>query len=170
MAFLSRYTGTITVPMTDLGDADGTEYWVTIKKMLTAEETDRAEDTRISATNVTPAAGRTARALAARRRAGNPAPGDEEATRTLLAFHSGAYNRVLLDAGIVEWNLTEDVHGHPQVLPLAPPEARARSLEKLPPAVRNRIVEAIEDTLAAAQRTAQQDADFPSSVPLGGVE
>jgi hypothetical protein len=165
MAFLSRYAGTSKIDLTDLADDDGTEYWVTIKKTLTADESDRAEDARVSATNITPAAGRAARAAAARRRAGRPAPGDEDVVKTLLNFNSAAYKRALVEAGVVDWNLTDE---HGQVLPLRPPEAKSRSIAALPAVVRNRIFEAIEDTTTASERTEDEDADFRDRLPDGG--
>ena len=164
MSFLSHFSGTITVDLSDLV-GDGTEYWVKIKKTLTADETDRAEDARLSATNVSKAAGRAARGAAARRRAGRATPEDEETVKTLLNFNTGAYKRALVSAAIVDWNLTDEKD---RLLPLHPAQAKALSIAQLPTVARDRIFEAVEETMAAEERDEDEDADFRDRVPDGG--
>lgn len=166
MPFLSRYAGTIKLDLSDLAD-DG-EYWVTIKKTLTADETDRAEDARLSATNVSKSAGRAARGAAARRRAGRSTPEDDETVKTLLNFNTGAYKQKLLEAAITDWNLTDE---HGVILPLRPAQAKTRSIAKLPTVARDRIFEAVDETMAQEEPDDEDgDADFRDGVPSGGGE
>lgn len=164
MGFLSHYSGSITVYLTDLV-GDGTEYWVKIKKTLTATETDRAEDLRTSATNVTRSAGRSARGIAARRRAGRSTPEDEETIKTLVNVNTGAYKQALLEAAITDWNITDE---REMLLPLVPAAAKARSIGMLPTVARDRIFEAVEETMAAEERDEDAEADFRDGLPVGG--
>ena len=164
MSFLSHFSGTIKVDLSDLVPGD-VEYWVTIKKTLTADETDRAEDARLSATNVSKAAGKAARGAAARRRVGRSTPEDEETVKTLLNFNTGAYKRALVQAAIVDWNITGE---NERLLPLHPASAKAMSIALLPTIVRDRIFEAVEETMATEERDEDEDADFRDRVPAGG--
>lgn len=169
MGFLSRYAGTERVDVTDLGPDDGTEYWVEIRSSLSGDEWDRADAAHVkAAANLTTSAGKAARQAAAKRRAaqaaGRPAEEDGDDLTTMLSFDTVAYKRALLEAAIVAWNLT-DQHG--RQLPLKDKDGRAASIRVLPGEVRERLFEKIEAG-RPAKRTAEQDAEFPDDVPLGG--
>lgn len=172
MGFLSRYAGTEKVDVTDLGPDDGTEYWVEIRSSLSGDEWDRADALHVkTAANmkVGSKAGKAAREAAARRRAamanGNGQPEDDGDLTALLSFDTPAYRRALLEAAVVSWNLT-DQHG--RLLPLKDKEGRAASIRVLPGEVRDRLFELIEAN-RPKKRSADEDADFPGDLPVGGA-
>lgn len=168
MGFMTRYAGTEKVDLTDLGPDDGTEYWAEIRSTLSGDEWDRAdaEHVKVNA-NLTTSAAKAARKEAARRRAamakGQPVEDDDDLT-TMLSFDTPAYKRAVLLAGIVAWNLT-DQHGRP--LPLKDKEGRRASIAVLPGEARDRLFERIEAG-KPSKRTAEQDAEFPDDLPVGG--
>lgn len=170
MGFMSRYAGTERVDVTDLGPDDGTEYWVEIRSTLSGDEWDRADALHVkAAANLTVNAAKTARQAAAKRRAalangGGDDDGDD--LTTMLSFDTVAYKRALLEAAIVSWNLT-DQHGRP--LPLKDKDGRRASIAVLPGEVRDRLFERIEAG-RPKKRTAEQEAEFPGDVPVGGEE
>lgn len=170
MGFMSRYTGTERVDVTDLGPDDGTEYWVEIRLSLSGDEWDRADAVHVrTSANLKMNAGKAkaAREAAARRRAamaaGQEVEDDEDLT-ALLSFDTPAYRQTLLERAIVDWNLT-DQHGRP--LPLKDKEGRAASIRVLPGEVRDRLFERIEEG-RPKKRSKDEDADFRDEVPVGG--
>ena len=164
MGFLSGFVGTVKVDLTDLAPADGIEYWVELKKSLTAAESGRAEDARFSAQSLSGAAGREARRLAARKRMGVRTEEDDEQVKTLLNFTSTEYKQRLLEAAVVNWNLTDE-KGRP--LPINTPTSKAASIRSLPAVAHDRLVEAVETEIEDAERTREEDADFRDGVPVG---
>jgi len=168
MGFMSRYTGTERVDVTDLGPDDGTEYWVEIRSSLSGDEWDRADAVHVkAAANMTTSTAKAARQAAAKRRAaqaqGREVEDDNDLT-TMLSFDNVAYKATLLEYSIVSWNLT-DQHGRP--LPLKDREGRRASIAVLPGEVRERLFEKIEAG-RPAKRTSAEDADFRDDLPVGG--
>lgn len=170
MGFMSRYTGTERVDVTDLGPDDGTEYWVEIRSSLSGDEWDRADAVHVKTNanlKMNSGKAKAARQAAARRRAamagGEDVDGDEDLT-ALLSFDTPAYKATVLEKGIVDWNLT-DQYGRP--LPLKDPQGRAASIAVLPGEVRDRVFERIEEG-RPKKRSKEEDADFRDEVPVGG--
>jgi len=170
MGFMSRYAGTERVDVTDLGPDDGTEYWVEIRSSLSGDVWDRADALHVkAAANLKVSAAKAARQAAAERRAAmanGHAAGevDDDDLTTMLSFDTVAYRRALLEAAIVDWNLT-DQYGRP--LPLKDAEGRAASIAALPGEVRDRLFEKIEEG-RPKKRTKDEDADFRDALPVGG--
>lgn len=168
MGFMSRYAGTERVDVTDLGPGDGTEYWVEIRSSLSGDQWDRADAMHVKASaNLKVSAAKEARKAAAKRRAamanGRPAEDDDDLT-TLLSFDTVSYRQALLEAAIVDWNLT-DQYG--RLMPLKDVDGRRAAIASLPGEVRDRLFERIEAG-RPAKRTKDEDADFRDEVSVGG--
>lgn len=171
MGFMSRYSGTEKVDVTDLGPDDGNEYWVEIRCALTGDEWDQADAVHVkTAANLKmgSAAAKAARRAAVRKRAamaGGQQDEDEDMT-ALLSFDTPGYRRALLEAAIVAWNLT-DQYGRPLPLPVKDKAGRAASIRVLPGEVRDRLFDRVEAG-RPKKRTDAEDAEFPDDLPVGG--
>lgn len=169
MGFMSRYSGTDRIDVTDLADPDGTEYWIEVRRSLTGDQWDRADAAHMQAgasvTQNASEAGRAARRQAARRRSGQATAEDDAALNTLIKIDNASYRRAVLDFAVVDWNLTNE---YGMKLPLEPAERREQSIALLPPEVRTRIVEHVEAS-KTAERDATEEAEFPGDVQDGGA-
>jgi len=164
MGFLSLYGGTVRIDITEPADPDG-HWWVDIKKTLSGAELDIAEGKKLQMTamaNDDASAVRAAKERAKRQMLGLPVEPEEEqtsGTRTQVRMDTAAYRLELLALAIVDWNLTDEMD---QKLPLAPLDAKRRSIKRLPPGVYDMLVTRVEKN-ADDSKGSDDKADFRSS-------
>jgi hypothetical protein len=157
MGFLSLYSGTVRLDVTDPSDPNG-HWWVDVKKTLSGAELDIAEGKKLQMTAV--ANDDTKAAKMARERARLEMMGvevqeeSEPGTKTNVRIDTAAYRLELLTLAITNWNLTDE---HDRLLPLAPLDAKRRSIKLLPPGVYDMIVARVEDNAEASKASASKD-------------
>lgn len=163
MGFLSLYGGTVRIDITDIADPDG-HWWVDIKKTLSGAELDIAEGKKLQMTAVATddaKALKMAKERAQRQMLGLPVEPEEEqasGTRTQVRMDTAAYRLELLALAIVDWNLTDEMD---QKLPLAPMDAKRRSIKRLPPHVYDMLVARVERGAEESKVSSEEDrSDF----------
>ena len=133
MGFLSHYSDTERIDVTPVGVEDG-PYYVVIKKYLTGDEFEAAKralsSVKIEDSNLTP----------------EP--------------DIAAYQRELIVASVIDWNLTDE---NDQPLPLTPLPAKRTSVGKLPETVLSSLLIKINET--NEPRTAAEKLSFPDAAP-----
>lgn len=166
MGFLSLYGGTVRVDITEPSDPDG-HWWVDIKKTLSGAELDIAEGKKLQMTAIATddaKAAKAAKERAHRQMLGLPVEPEEDVTpgaQTHVRVDTAAYRLELLALAIVDWNLTDEMD---QKLPLAPLDAKRRSIKRLPPHVYDMLVARVEDNADTSKETSEAErADFRSS-------
>lgn len=166
MGFLSLYSGTVRIDLTDQGDPDG-YWWVEVKKTLTGAELDLAEGKKLQMTAVAnddTKAAKAARERARRELLGLAVEPEEEqvpGARTSVRVDTAAYRLELLTLAITDWNLTDEAD---RPLPLVPFDAKRRSIKRLPPGVYDTVVARVEENAEASKTTTREEReDFRES-------
>lgn len=139
MGFLSLYEGTERIPLH--GD-----YFVTVKKFLSSEDYDEAKKALTHFNVDDPTTDKTDEKAAIR-----PDPNVPE------------YQRELVVAAIVDWNLTDQ---NDQLLPLEPVAARRAAVKRLPEVVVTKLYKAVQKNDADPEP--QAAATFPAGSDGGG--
>lgn len=156
MGFLSQYSGTVRVNITEPGDPMG-HWWVDIKKTLSGAELDIAESKKLQVTQNMgdQKAAKAARERARRQLLGVPADDmEDDGNAVNMYIDLAAYRLELLTLAIVEWNLTDE---HDQRLPLVPFDVKRRSIRRLPSEVYELLVAKVEECAAGAKEMPPSD-------------
>lgn len=170
MGFLSQYSGTVRINITEPEDPGG-HWWVDVKKTLSGAELDIAEGKKLQVTQNMgdPNSGRAARERARKQLLGMPVEDDTpDDSAVNMNIDLAAYRLELLTLAIVEWNLTDE---RDQRLPLVPFDAKRRSIKRLPPEVYELLVARVEQSAATSKVMPAQDeiARFRGDSNIGGA-
>lgn len=136
MGFLSKYTGNDIV---DLGDG----YNITLKKFLAGNILEQAQAARAKAITETTA----------------NAKDKERKVVIVTSVDTATYTDLLLMEAVVTWNITDQ---YDNLLPLAPEDAKLKSIQMLPAEVREMLRERIEANTESTKRDDKAEADFRS--------
>lgn len=136
MGFLSKYTGNDIV---DLGDG----YNITLKKFLAGNVLEKAQAARTKATTETTA----------------NAKDKERKVVISTSVDTAEYTDLLLMEAVVTWNITDE---YDSLLPLAPEDAKLKSIQRLPAEVRELLRDRIEANTESTKRSDKDEADFRS--------
>lgn len=136
MGFLSKYTGNDIV---DLGDG----YNITLKKFLAGNVLEQAQAARAKAITETTA----------------NAKDKERKVVIVTSVDTATYTDLLLMEAIVTWNITDQ---YDNLLPLAPEDAKLKSIQMLPAETRELLRDRIEANTESTKRDDKAEADFRS--------
>jgi hypothetical protein len=138
MGFLSQYDG---VERIDLGEHEGTEYYVEVKKCLSHGESEAAERALVAVEMEEQKDGK---------------------SKAVMTPDMVTNTEEMVVASIVDWNLTDSAD---KLLGLHPEEILRASVKKLPQAVFDKIAKRVREL--NADRTEEEDAQFPAGGERG---